>query len=58
LHLFGHAGLYVCDKCQASSQSSSILGDVYVTNMGIAGNQVLTGARNFTVAEIEVFEVI
>jgi hypothetical protein len=54
----GNADLYVCDKCQTSTSSYSILGSVYVNDTGIAGNQVLTGAQNFTVAEIEVFEVI
>jgi hypothetical protein len=34
------------------------LGIAYINDTGIAGDQVLTGARNFTVDEIEVFEVI
>jgi hypothetical protein len=34
------------------------LGTSYANDTGIDGKQVLTGAYNFTVKEIEVFEVI
>jgi hypothetical protein len=50
--------LYVCDQSQSSGSSFSNVGSGYVNDTGIAGNQVLTGSFNFTVKEIEVFEVI
>jgi hypothetical protein len=53
----GGYDLHVCDKCGSSSNSYSSLGSTDRNHTGIAGNQVLTGACKFTVAEIEVFEV-
>jgi hypothetical protein len=49
---------YVCDQCHTSTTSYSNLGQVYINDTGIAGNQVLTGGYSFTVEEIEVFEVV
>jgi hypothetical protein len=49
---------YVADQCHASTSSYSNLGQVYVNDTGIPGDQVLTGSHYFTVEEIEVFEVI
>jgi hypothetical protein len=53
----GH-DLYVCDQCQNSASSYSNLGSIYVNDTGIDAQQVLTGSYNFTVEEIEVFEVV
>jgi hypothetical protein len=53
----GH-DLTVCNKCRDSSGSGSILGNTYTNDTRITGNEVLTGAQQFTVQEIEVFEVI
>jgi hypothetical protein len=55
---FGCNAVYVCDKCQSSTSSYSNVNIHYVNDTGIQGLQVLTGAKNFTVKEIEVFEVI
>jgi hypothetical protein len=55
---FGGTALCVCDKCQSSNSSYSTLGNYSDNDTGIQGNQVLTGAQNFTVKEIEVFELI
>jgi hypothetical protein len=54
----GAPDLYVCDQSRTSTSSASKIGTTYANNTGIAGNQVLTGAQNFTVEEIEVFEAI
>jgi hypothetical protein len=53
----GNHDLYVCDGCQSSTGSCSNIGNVYKNETGIAGNAVLTGKKNFTAKEIEVFEV-
>jgi hypothetical protein len=57
-HACDFGDLYVCDECQKFARSWSRLGDWYANHTGIAGDQVLTGDRYFTVDEIEVFEVI
>jgi hypothetical protein len=49
--------LYVCDQCQSSNNNCSNFGTGYVNDTGIDGRQVLAGAYNFTVEEIEVFQV-
>jgi hypothetical protein len=54
----GGNDFYVCDKCQTSGSSYSSLGSTYINDTGIGANEVLAGARNFTVEEIEVFEVM
>jgi hypothetical protein len=47
----------VSDNCNANAASSSFLGRSYVNDTGLDGNTVLTGSENFTVKEIEVFEI-
>jgi hypothetical protein len=54
----GNSDLHVCDQCQSSTNSFSHIGTGYINDTGIAGTEVLTGSYNFTVKEIEVFEVI
>jgi hypothetical protein len=57
--VFGNGcDLWVGDQCQKSRSSGSRLGTAYANDTGITGYQVLTGAQDFTVQEIEVFEVI
>jgi hypothetical protein len=53
----GHT-LSVCDQCHTSNGSYSNFGTAYANDTGIAGNQVLAGTQNFTVEEIEVFELV
>jgi hypothetical protein len=56
--IFGNGDdLCVGDNCRNTNNSYSNLGKVYDNDTQIAGNQVLTGAPNFTVQEIEVFEL-
>jgi hypothetical protein len=50
--------LCVVDRCHTCARSYSNLGRIYANETGLPGNQVLTGAQNFTVQEIEVFELI
>jgi hypothetical protein len=50
--------LYICDQCQSSNSSYSVLGTTYTNATGISGDTVLTGAKTFLVKEIEVFEVV
>jgi hypothetical protein len=54
---FGRPDLYVLDRGNATDQNSSNLSQ-FVNDSGIAGHEVLTGARHFVVKEIEVFQVI
>jgi hypothetical protein len=53
-----HSDLYVSTQCQTSNRSYSDLGTAYANDTGIAGTEILTGSRHFTVQEIEVFELI
>jgi hypothetical protein len=53
----GGLTIHVCDQCRSSNNSYSSFGSPYNNDTGISGNEVLTGACNFTVNEIEVFEV-
>jgi hypothetical protein len=56
---FGHGhDLHVCDECHSSTGSYARLGYAYANDSGISEYLVFTGAQNFTVEEIEVFEVI
>jgi hypothetical protein len=50
--------LRVCNESRSSNQSSSNAWKAYINDTGIQGEAVFTGARNFTVDEIEVFEII
>jgi hypothetical protein len=52
----GHT-VHVCDQCHTCNRSYSVFTSCYPNDTGIANNQVFTGAQNFTVKEIEVFEV-
>jgi hypothetical protein len=52
----GHT-VHVRDQCHTCNNSYSAFASCYANDTGIANNQVLAGARNFTVEEIEVFEV-
>jgi hypothetical protein len=52
----GH-DLVVCDNCRNANSSWSSLGTTSENDTQIAGNQILTGAYNFTVQEIEIFEL-
>jgi uncharacterized coiled-coil protein SlyX len=47
----------VSDNCNANAVSLSFLGDAYAGGTSIDGETVLTGSHNFTVKEIEVFEI-
>jgi hypothetical protein len=53
----GH-DFYICNNCHTSDRSYSSLGNAYANDTEIAPTEVLTGGRNFTVNEIEVFDVI
>jgi hypothetical protein len=52
----GH-DLYICSQGSLSSQNSPNLDHSYHNDMGFVAVRVLTGTRNFTVREIEVFEM-
>jgi hypothetical protein len=43
---------------QEAIYNCSNLGNPYVNDIGISGNQLFTGEYNFAVEEIEVFELI
>jgi hypothetical protein len=53
-----YCDLQVCDECDSCNKSCSRLGRSYTNDTGKSGNEVLTGAEDFTVKEIEVFEVV
>jgi hypothetical protein len=56
--LFGSGNdIYVADGCNNNTSSYTNLGGSYANDIGIAGNQFFTGEHNFTVKEIEVFQV-
>jgi hypothetical protein len=56
--VFGNGcDIVVWNGCNANTNSNSNFGTGYVNDTGIAGNQVFTGERNFTVKEIEVFAI-
>jgi hypothetical protein len=54
----GGYDLHGCDQCHDSINNSSILGTTYANDTGIPDNQILAGDDNFTVSEIEVFELV
>jgi hypothetical protein len=54
----GGTDLAVADQCRSSNTCWSNFGYTYENSTKIKGNQVFTGAYNFRVQEIEVFEVI
>jgi hypothetical protein len=48
----------VYDNCNTSTSNYTNLGGAYVNDTGIDGKQVFTGEYNFTVKDIEVFQII
>jgi hypothetical protein len=54
----GSCDLLVCDQCHSRQQSRTCLGGAFLNDTGIPGDKVLNGHENFTVEEIEVFQVI
>jgi hypothetical protein len=59
LFLFGPCfrDILVSDNCNANTGSCNSLGFSYANNTGRDGSTVLTGSCNFTVKDIEVFEI-
>jgi hypothetical protein len=56
--LFGNSCTYVSDNCNANADSSTqYFGDKYESVSGGHEGNFLTGAQNFKVKEIEVFEI-
>jgi hypothetical protein len=53
----GNHDIHVADCCNNNTNSYTNLGCSYANDTGIAGNQFFTGESNFTVKEIEVFQV-
>jgi hypothetical protein len=53
----GGNGIQVADGCNNNTNSYTSLSTSYANDTGIAGNQFFTGEHNFTVKEIEVFQV-
>jgi hypothetical protein len=53
----GNCDLSVRDHCDHAGSCFSALGTGYINDTGIAGAEVLTGAKMFAVKEIEVFEL-
>jgi hypothetical protein len=49
--------IYVADGCNNNTNNYTNLGGSNANDTGIAGNQFFTGESNFTVKEIEVFQV-
>jgi hypothetical protein len=47
----------VADGCNNNTNSYTNVGHAYANDTGIAREQFFTGERNFTVKEIEVFQV-
>jgi hypothetical protein len=52
----GH-NIRVDDNCNTSTSQYTNLGGSYVNDTGIVGKQVFTGEQNFTVKDIEVFQI-
>jgi hypothetical protein len=50
-------GIAVSDDCNANTDSFSCLGETYKNNIGLHGGTFLTRLFDFTVKEIEVFEI-
>jgi hypothetical protein len=54
----GGYDIYVCNNCNASSSSyTTYFGHTYNNDTGLNGTTFFTGSPNFTVREIEVFEL-
>jgi hypothetical protein len=55
---FGHGcDLFVSHNCNTNNDSVSSLGETYANDTGLDGRIFFTGGHNFTVKEIEVFEI-
>jgi hypothetical protein len=54
---FGNHSIYVSDNCNNNNTSYTYLGYSYANDTGMSGNQFCTGEQNFTVKDIEVFEL-
>jgi hypothetical protein len=52
---YSHHCIYGANGCNGNTSNDTYLGDASANDTGLAGNQVFTGERNFTVKEIEVF---
>jgi hypothetical protein len=56
---FGNSNdLYIADNCNQNLNNASNLGVNFTNNTGQPGHLFLTGANNFQVKEIEVFQII
>jgi hypothetical protein len=49
--------IWISDNCNTNTDSYSNLGLSYANDTCLGGQTVLTGSRDFTVKEIEVFEI-
>jgi hypothetical protein len=49
--------IYIADECNATAESFTQIGAAYRSDCEVEGQELLTGARQFTVREIEVFEL-
>jgi hypothetical protein len=54
---FGSHSIYVANDSNSNNSSYTDLGNSYVNDTGINGEQVFTGESHFTVQEIEVFSI-
>jgi hypothetical protein len=54
---FGYDDIFVYNDSNADCDSFTSLGSSYTNDTGLDGDSVFTGAPNFGVTEIEVFEI-
>jgi hypothetical protein len=54
---FGDCDIHISDNCNANADSNTSLGTTYTNDTGLRGDLVFTGAMEFQVKEIEVFEI-
>jgi hypothetical protein len=54
---FGDGEVEISDNCNANTDSYTSLGYSYINDTGLDGDSVFTGSGDFTVKEIEVFEI-
>jgi hypothetical protein len=55
---YGNSDFRIGDQCNGNAVSFTALGGSYDNTSGYDGSTFLVGERNFTVAEIEVFEIL
>jgi hypothetical protein len=55
---FGNHSIYVADNSDGNLASYTNLGNSYANHTGGDGKTFLTGAYNFRVMEVEVFELV